>query len=182
MLLFINMQKFIMKLLVVFVTSLYFFCASFVYQYLDKSILVYANTNNSSGKNFLCILFPFLNNASFGINAVCSGDANAAVNEVAGLIRFLLSLIFLGIIISSVVVVVKASLTYIQSEGDNNKVAQAKKAIQNVFVGLAALFVGVIGIIVVLAFFGATGALNLSTNSAPKVIQNFLKSIEGNNN
>ncbi len=121
--------------------------------------------------NLVCQIFPFLSSVdAFGINSLCSGvtDPSAATS----FIRFLLSAVFVGIIIISIYVVIKSALKYIQSEGDDKKIGEASKAIKAVFIGIAALFVGVIGIIIVLAFFKATGALK--TEDTPDIIDNLL--------
>jgi uncharacterized membrane protein YidH (DUF202 family) len=74
-------------------------------------------------------------------------------------IQQVVSLIFIGIIVISVFIIVQAGVKYIQSQGEEGKIAEAQKAIRSVFVGIAILFVGIIGLILVLAFFGGTGLL-----------------------
>jgi len=131
---------------------------------------VYAQKNEP--QNLICDLFPFLRSLQFGVSSFCEKkDGQEAVRQSAELIRFILSLIFVAIVIIAIYVIIKAALTYIQSEGNEEKVKQAKKAIQNVFIGIGALFVGLIGLIVVLAFFGASGAVQ---TEVPNAIKNFL--------
>jgi len=122
--------------------------------------------------NLICEIFPFLGSLGFGISSFCSGGStNEAIQESGNLIRFVLSLVFVGIILVSVFVIIKAALKYIQSEGNQGKVEEAKKAIQNVFVGIGALFVGILGLIIALAFFGATGAVQTNIPNNPVLNQ-----------
>jgi uncharacterized membrane protein YidH (DUF202 family) len=130
---------------------------------LVSPVVTMAQTPPASwGSSAVCDVFPFLANLqSFGISSLCgSGDASEAGTGVRNLVQFFLSLIFIGIIIVSVFIVIKAALKYIQSEGDESKIQEAQKAIRSVFIGIAALFIGVIGIVIILAFFNATGAIN----------------------
>lgn len=139
----------------------------FLISFLSVPMPVAAASNN----NLICQIFPFLSNVtSFGINSLCTGTADKS--GATSFIRFLLSAVFVGIIIISIYVVIKSALKYIQSEGDDKKIGEASKAIKAVFIGIAALFVGIIGIIIVLAFFNATGAL--TTEDTPGIIDNLL--------
>lgn len=126
---------------------------------------------SAQNNNLICQIFPFLGKVTaFGINGICTGSKETS--DATSFIRFLLSAVFVGIIIISIYVVIKSALKYIQSEGDDKKIGEASKAIKAVFIGIAALFVGVIGIIIVLAFFQATGAL--TTEDTPEIIDNLL--------
>ena len=70
------------------------------------------------------------------------------------------SLVFIGIILISVFIIVQSAVKYIQSQGEEAKIAEAQKAIRSVFVGIAVLFIGIIGLILVLAFFNASGLIS----------------------
>lgn len=124
-----------------------------------------------NAQNLICTVFPFINSVSaFGINSLCGTiDNNTTGATIRSTFNLIVSLIFVAIIIFSIYVIIKAAIKYIRSEGDPAKIEEAQKAIKAVFVGIAALFVGLIGIIVVIAFFGAGGALNQPTvnNSSP---------------
>lgn len=124
-------------------------------------------------ENFICSVFPFISNVTaFGINSLCTGPVNSS--DAIGFIRFLLSAVFVVIIIISIYIVIKSALKYIQSEGDEKKIGEASKAIKAVFIGIAMLFVGIIGIIIVLAFFKASNALN-TTGDTPTIIKDLFK-------
>lgn len=127
--------------------------------------------------NLICRIFPFIGQIqTFGISQLCK-DANVAgqtaTSSVVALVKLGLQLIFVGIIVISIYVIIKAAVQYIRSEGDEDKVKQSQKAIKTVFVGIAALFIGIIGIIIVLAFFQAGGALDDPTDEVP-FFQNLL--------
>jgi uncharacterized membrane protein YjgN (DUF898 family) len=131
---------------------------------------------NAQQQNVLCGIFPFLN--SIGGDFCTNGTddqtrVSSAVSTTAGLIRFGLQLVFIGIIVVAIYVIIKAAVAYIRSEGNTEKVGEAKKSIQAVFAGIVALFVGIIGIILVLSFFNASGALNVNTNTGVDVIDDF---------
>lgn len=131
-------------------------------------------TSATTGNNLICNIFPFLENVdSFGISSFCKGSDST--NDAVGFIRFLLSAVFVAIIIISIYVVIKSALKYIQSEGDDKKIGEASKAIKAVFVGIAALFVGVIGIIIVLAFFNSTQLTLNNGSGVPSIINDLLK-------
>jgi quinol-cytochrome oxidoreductase complex cytochrome b subunit len=126
----------------------------------DGSGLGLENNNNS----LICDVFPFLGDLGFlGVSEVlCNPSASSdedTLDSVEGIIRFLLSLIFIGIIGVAIFYIIKSSIKYIRSEGDEGKVQESQKAIKAVFMGVAALMVGIIGLVVILALFNATTAL-----------------------
>lgn len=90
----------------------------------------------------------------FGCASGQFGNVNVATEYLLPRVQFVLSLLFIGLILFAIFYVVKAAVTYIQSQGQPDKIAEATKAIRAVFVGLGALFVGIAGILLVLAFFG----------------------------
>lgn len=96
---------------------------------------------------------------ALGITGSTDAAGQTAINLTTTRISQVVSLIFIGIIILSVFIIIQAGVKYIQSQGDEGKIGEAQKAIKNVFIGIAVLFVGVIGIILVLAFFNGTGLL-----------------------
>lgn len=107
----------------------------------------------------ICSLIKPICNAILGEgNETFTGTA--AYNFLSTRFNTILSIIFLGIILLGVYVVVRAGIKFIQSQGDAGKIGEAQKAIQSVFLGIGAMFVGVVGIVLVLAFFGGTGLLN----------------------
>ncbi len=116
--------------------------------------------------NLICTVFPFIKSiGSFGINGLCGGlSQTETASQISNYVKLGLNLIFIGIIIISIYIIIKAALKYIRSEGDETKIQESQKAIKSVFIGIAALFVGVIGIIIVLAFFNATNVVNQNQN------------------
>jgi heme/copper-type cytochrome/quinol oxidase subunit 2 len=123
----------------------------------------------SAQQSIICTIFPFIRQTStFGINSLC-GDVQgeATGNAIRDIINLVVSFIFVGIIIFSIYVIIKAAIKYIRSEGDQGKVEEAQKAIKSVFLGIAALFIGLIGIVIVIAFFGAGGALQTTDINNP---------------
>lgn len=148
------------------ISILIFFLLVFFPLFLPQSV-------SAQSKNLICTIFPFLENIGFGIGGICSGQASG--QAAFGFIRFLLSAVFVVIIIISIYIIIKSALKYIQSEGDEKKIGEASKAIKAVFIGIAALFIGIIGIIIVLAFFNASDALK-TEGDVPSVIDQFLNS------
>lgn len=131
-------------------------------------VSILAQTAPSTGgseasSNLVCQLFPFLSRINFfGISQFCSGqnlDRRTAAQEIGGVVSSIVSLIFVAIIIVAVYIIIKAAIKYIRSEGDESKIQEAQKAIKSVFIGLVALFVGIIGLILILVLFNALGAV-----------------------
>ncbi len=75
-------------------------------------------------------------------------------------LSLIISLVFIAIILISVFIIIRAAITYIQSQGEEGKIAEAQKAIKSVFIGIGVLFVGIIGLVLVLVFFNGTGLLS----------------------
>lgn len=114
----------------------------------------------------ICQIFPFLQGIQLfgGICDVRDENVQSGVEGLVrgalNLVRYASSLIFVLIIAVAIYVIIKSSVKYITSEGDAAKVQEAQKAIKTVFMGVAALIVGIIGIVVLLVFFQSSGALN----------------------
>lgn len=171
------MKFLIKKLKVSFLTLAFFtFFSHFVIVGLGFAQTVLASGGNSS-TNLLCKIFPFISSIRiFGINSICgSFDSGRVTTGVSQWIQFGLTLVFVGIIVVSIFYVISAAIRYIRSEGDESKVKDASKAIKAVFVGLAALFIGLIGIVIILAVFQVEGGA-FDTQTVPPGIDNFLPS------
>lgn len=122
---------------------------------LTFSTAVYAQTDSTS----LCGLFP------------CDQYSSDSKNiDVGSLIKFGLSAIFVVIIIIGIFSVIRAALKIIQSEGDPKKLEEGTNILKGVWIGLAVIFAGILGIIIVLLFFNAQEALNPNTNLPPGVL------------
>ncbi|MEO6728961.1 MAG: hypothetical protein ABIM99_03500 [Candidatus Dojkabacteria bacterium] len=134
--------------------------------------LIFAPQVNAQETNLICNIFPFIKNLGFGAGSLC-GDVNGkpAVDAAVALVRLALQLVFVGIIVISIYIIIRAAVKYIRSEGDESKIQEAQKAIKSVFIGIAALFIGIIGIVIILAFFNVSGIGN-DTNELNNVLQN----------
>lgn len=107
----------------------------------------------------LCSIFGPLCDA-MGIGPGDNGlTGETAFNYTAARINIVISLIFVLIITVAVFIIVKAGVKYIQSQGNAEMIGEAQNAMRNVFIGIAMLFIGIVGIILVLAFFGGTQLL-----------------------
>lgn len=58
------------------------------------------------------------------------------------------------LILVAVVYALLAAFKYIQSQGDPGKIEEAQKAIKAIFYGIAAMMIGIVGIVLVFVFFG----------------------------
>ena len=119
----------------------------------------------TKGGTLICTLFPFINQmGTFGISALC-GKSTDTAGDIKSILTLVVSLIFIAIIIFAIYVIIKSAIKYIRSEGDEAKIQEATKAIKSVFIGIGALFVGLIGLVIILAFFNAQNALNNDINT-----------------
>ncbi len=114
---------------------------------------------NNSGRspNLLCRIFPFIYQIDF-TKGLCGTESD--LSAVAGLVQFLLSMIFVGIIAIAIFFIIKSAIKYIRSEGDEGKVEEAKKALKAVFIGILTLIGGLVGLLIVISFIGAQDALD----------------------
>jgi large-conductance mechanosensitive channel len=81
--------------------------------------------------------------------------------------RFFASLIFVGIIAFGIFQVIRASLKIIRSEGDSSKIQDGADTLKGVMIGIGMIFVGLIGLVIILAFFGAEGVVNTPVPPTP---------------
>jgi predicted PurR-regulated permease PerM len=143
---------------------------------------------SAQSQSLVCRVFPFLQSIdALGVsNVLCTGDPNdtqagleSAGTSAANMVQLLLSLVFIAVIVVAVYVIIKAAIKYIRSEGDESKVKDAQKAIKTVFMGVAALFVGILGIVLVLAFFQASGTVTAGESGGTGIqfLDNFLEGI-----
>lgn len=132
-----------------------------------KLALVQEVSAQEEGSNsVLCTIFPFLRGIVFAGN-LCGGDSGAANAIGLGftLVQTILSLIFVGIIAVAVYTIIRAAIKYIRAEGDDSKVEEAQKSIKRVFIGIGALLVGIVGLAIVIALFGASGGLTSTVDT-----------------
>lgn len=114
-----------------------------------------------TGRVGVCTFIGPICNA-LGINQEDPGQI--ATTTLRGWVNLGITLLFIAIILIAIFIIVQAAVKYIQSQGDEGKIAEAQKAIKSVFIGIALLFVGIIGIVLVLAFFSATNFLGGGDN------------------
>jgi uncharacterized membrane protein len=133
---------------------------------------VYANADATG--SVVCQFLPFLRGIDFINKNVCTptddtDDSETLQTSTATTIRNLLqvglSLVFVGIIAIAIYIIIKAAIKYIRSEGDEKKVEEAQKAIKTVFIGVAALIIGIIGIVVITILLGAGGVFGEGTET-----------------
>jgi amino acid permease len=128
---------------------------------------VYAQSNNgldtSKGIGVCTFIKPICD--AIGISNTGSNAGEIAQNFVRDRLSLIVSLVFIAIILISVFIIIRAAITYIQSQGEEGKIQKAQKAIKSVFIGIGVLFVGIIGLILVLVFFNGLGFLNPGGNT-----------------
>jgi len=83
-------------------------------------------------------------------------------SNVGGIIRIGIASIFAIIIIYGIIMVVRATIRIIRSEGDPTKVQEGFGIIRGVILGIVIIFVGLIGMIIVIAFFNAGSIVNIT--------------------
>lgn len=131
----------------------------------------------------VCDIFPFLEDLGLS-NSLCGtesveGQAEDNLTTAAALIRFGLSLIFIGIIAIAVFTIIKAAIQYIRSEGEEEKIQSSQKSIKAVFIGIGALLVGIIGLVIVLAFFDAGTAVTTDEGTGVDPLDGFVDDLQG---
>ncbi|MCA9381584.1 hypothetical protein KC678_04930 [Candidatus Dojkabacteria bacterium] len=131
-------------------------------------------TVNAQETSTLCQIFPFLDGIIFA-DGLCNpskiGQSGGdALSTFWALARFGVSLIFIGIIAVAIFVIIKSALKYIQSEGDESKVEEATKAIKNVFIGIGALIIGIIGLVIILSIANQNGGTLIDNQDVPDVL------------
>lgn len=87
------------------------------------------------------------------LNLVPTGPAGTRVNYVLDLITNGLVLLFVVVILLAIVYAAIAGIKFIRSQGEADKVEEAQNAIKNVLIGVASVFLGVIGVVVITGIF-----------------------------
>lgn len=80
---------------------------------------------------------------------------------VADTVTSAMTVMFIAVFIVAVFYTFMAAIKYIRSEGNEQKVEEAKNAVKAVLFGVAAMFIAIIGILLINAFFGSTGTNGL---------------------
>jgi len=110
---------------------------------------VFAQTSSGSTSTFLPKAVQDLFDL-MGIGGV--NTATFVTERVQFAIYFVLGLVILVAVVYSIM----AGIKYIRSEGDPGKIEEAQKSIKAILMGIAAIFVGVLGIILIFVIFNQT--------------------------
>lgn len=117
--------------------------------FLDKS-----NVWASSADSFtFCDIFP----CPGPLNPDQGSSEDTVNNTVEEYVRFGLSITFTLIMIYGIFLVVKAAFTIIRAEANADKVQEGFAGIKAVMIGFAVIFIGLIGLVVVVALFNGSG-------------------------
>lgn len=87
------------------------------------------------------------------IQEIFGQAANDPANYVTARVRLGIIIALGVVILVAVVFSILAAIKYISSQGDEGKVAEAKKSVTAILAGIAVLFIAIIGIALVLVFF-----------------------------
>lgn len=87
------------------------------------------------------------------LSLVPDGPAGTRVNYVLDLITNALVLLFVGVILIAIVYSAIAGIKFIRSQGEAEKVEEAQNAIKNVLIGVASVFLGIIGVVIITGIF-----------------------------
>lgn len=82
-------------------------------------------------------------------------DGTGTASFISGRVRTGLYIALGMIILVAVIYALIAAFKYIQSQGDPGKIEEAQKAIKAIFMGIAAMLIGIVGVVLVFVFFGA---------------------------
>ncbi len=80
-------------------------------------------------------------------------DADTVTERITGFIRLGLTLAFGAVVLVAVLYAILAAIKYIRSQGDAGQVEESNKAIKAIFQGVAAMFIGIIGVVIVFFIF-----------------------------
>ncbi len=95
-------------------------------------------------------------------------DPNLGESLNSGLENTILTaidLVFVGIIVYGIFLIIKSALKIIRSEANDEQLMSGYKGIKTVMIGIALIFVGIIGIVLITAIFGATEIFNQDPDS-----------------
>lgn len=95
----------------------------------------------------------------------CNTVANSAFldfSNIGGIIRIGVASIFALIIVYGIIMVIRATIRIIRSEGDPLKLQEGFGIVRGVILGIVIIFVGLIGMVVVIAFFNAGSIVNVT--------------------
>jgi hypothetical protein len=90
---------------------------------------------------------------SFVDDLISNWQGANTTDKIRGFIRLALTLAFGVVILAAVAYSIMSAIKYIRSQGDAGKVEEANKAIKAIFQGVAMMFVGIIGVVIVFFIF-----------------------------
>jgi len=92
------------------------------------------------------------------------------------LLSSILTIVFIVVFIVAIVYTFMAAIKYIRSEGNEQKVEEAKNAVKAVLFGVGAMFVAILGVVLISAFFGISDPTStVGLTGAIGAIQKLLK-------
>jgi succinate dehydrogenase/fumarate reductase cytochrome b subunit len=91
-------------------------------------------------------------------------DEAGNADFIIGLIQNGLVLLFVGVLLVAIVFSAIAGIKFITSKGASEKVEEAQEALKNVLVGVAAVFLAIIGIFIITNIFSDTSAISLRSS------------------
>ena len=92
------------------------------------------------------------------------------------IVQSAMTVLFIAVFIVAVFYTFMAAIKYIRSEGNEQKVEEAKNAIKAVLFGVAAMFVAIVGILLINAIFGGNAG---DEGVLVKAIQGVLNPLRG---
>lgn len=78
------------------------------------------------------------------------------VDFVTDNVRLLITVLWIVLVLAAVVYAGVAGFKYVSSQGDAGKIEEAQKAVKAIWMGVAAFFVSIIGMVVIIAIAGGT--------------------------
>lgn len=114
-----------------------------------------------------------LGGTASGLQPGGDADSDPRINFIIGLISNGMILLFVIIIVAGIIYAALAGLKYIQSQGASDKIEEAQNSLKYVLIGVAAVFIGIIGVLIISSAFGDTG-------DARKAMYCFLSPSEAN--
>lgn len=70
-------------------------------------------------------------------------------------IRLVVAIMLIALVLFSIVYALMASFKYVRSQGDPGQIEEAQKAIKAIWMGVASLFISIIGMVLVINIFGS---------------------------
>lgn len=115
------------------------------------------------------ILPPVLNN-------IPKYSVDKLPTNASQIVTSVLTIMFIVVFVVAVFYTFMAAIKYIRSEGNEQKVEEAKNAIKAVLFGVAAMFIAIVGILLINAFFNGGAA---GTSALEQAITNIINPLRG---